>query len=84
MDLRAKRYASGKNIYSTLKGYIDKLADFNGASWGGRTVKSDNIKSKVLEVGIPKGVSKAQIQQMNRAVRYAKEQGVELNIRVVK
>lgn len=53
-------------------------------SWGGRMVKSESIKSKVLEVGIPKGASKAQIQQMNRAVRYAKEQGVELNIRVVK
>ena len=82
MDLRAKRYASEKNIYSTLKGYIDKLADFNRASWGERTVKSENIKSKILEVEIPKGASKAQIQQKNRAVRYAKEQGVELNIRV--
>lgn len=34
MDLRAKSYAGGKNIYSTLKGYIDKLADFNGAFMG--------------------------------------------------
>jgi len=37
-----------------------------------------------LEVGIPKGATKSQIEQMNRAVKYAKEQSVELNIRVVK
>ena len=47
-------------------------------------MKDAVIKSRVLEVGIPKGATKSQIEQMNRAVKYAKEQGVELNIRVVR
>jgi hypothetical protein len=55
LDLRAKRYASGKNIYSTLKGYIDKLADFNGASWGGRTVKRTILNQKFLKLEYRKG-----------------------------
>lgn len=83
MDLRAKSYAGGKNVYNTLKRYIDKLADFNGVPWGGRTINNVDIKSRVLEVGIPKGASKAQIQQMTRATKYADSKNVKLNIRVV-
>ena len=42
------------------------------------------LNQKFLKLEYRKGASKAQIQQMNRAVKYAKEQSVELNIRVVK
>ena len=36
------------------------------------------------EVGIPKGASEAQINQINKAVEYAKSLGIEMNVRVVK
>lgn len=53
-------------------------------NYGKFKFKGESIKSRVLEVGIPKVATKSQIEQMNRVVKYAKEQSVELNIRVVK
>ena len=53
-------------------------------NYGKFKFQNESINSRVLEVGIPKGATKSQREQMNRAVKYAKEQGVELNIRVVK
>ena len=60
------------------------MAGFSGRKWGGQTVKGSDIKSRVLEVGIPRGATKAQIQQINKAIEYAAEQGVKLNVRAVR
>lgn len=60
------------------------MAGFNGRTWGGQTVKGSDITSRVLEVGIPRGATNAQIQQINNAVKYATEQGVKLNLRTVR
>ncbi|MFK8298993.1 hypothetical protein ACI76O_11770 [Capnocytophaga cynodegmi] len=84
VDLTAKSYLKGKAVFNTLKGYIDKLANFKGATWGKDIVEERFIKSKILEIGIPRGVTSEQIKQINQAIQYGKSQGIQVNIRVVK
>ena len=56
----------------------------NKQDWGNINLKGTDIRTKVLEVGIPKGATKTQIEQINKAVEYAHGKGVQLNVRVVK
>ena len=84
MDLSAKSYQSGNAVYNTLKKYVDTLAKFKGKSWGGDVVRASDIKSKVLELGIPKGATAAQLSQLKNIAAYAKQQGIKFNYRVVK
>jgi len=69
MDLSMKSYTqnAGKGIYSTSKTYIDDLARFEGAARGGANF-INRIKSKVTELGIPKGATQHQVMQLNRAI----------------
>ena len=84
MNIFAKSLAKDGAVEKQLVKYVDKLADFKGASWGGQTVEGAEITKRVLEVGIPKGASEKVIQQIAKATEYAKTQGVELNVRVVR
>ena len=82
IDLSTKSYLKGNGVYYTLKSYIDKLANFKGVNWGGINTQGA-IKSRVLEVGIPKGATAKQIEQINKAVQYGNSNGVKVNVRVV-
>jgi len=84
LDFNMSTYAkNSKAIYNTLKGYIDKLAEFKGANVGGvNTI--DQIEKKILNVGIPKGANKEQVSMFNQAVEYAKSLNIELQLNVVK
>lgn len=84
LDLGAKSYLKGNTVYNTLKGYVNKLATFEGAAWGGDIVRGSDIKKRILEVGIPRYATTAQVKQINQAVKYAAEKGITLNVRVVK
>ncbi len=85
INLTAKTYFKDKNIvYRTLKKYIDQLDKFSGTRWGKFTVDESEIHSKVLEVGIPKGATKAQIEQINRAISYGESKHIKVNVRTVK
>jgi hypothetical protein len=76
LDVFADSYKKNGKIFSILKKYIKELDAFEGAEWGGDFV--DNISSKVLELGIPKGATKMQIKQINKAVKYADELGIKM------
>jgi hypothetical protein len=84
MDVFAKSYKNGNRIYGQLKKYVDDLHAFKGRQWRGEVVKGSDIKSKVLEVGIPKGATETQIGQINKAINYAKDLGIKMNVRSVK
>lgn len=83
IDLRASSYKTGNKVFSQLKRYIDALYAFNGKSWGLDIVKKNEIRKKVLEVGIPRGASETQISQLHKAVIYAKSKQIQVNIRIV-
>jgi YD repeat-containing protein len=81
LDLDAKSYQDVGKLTSKLEGYVDKLADFKGATSGRREVKAEQIKSKVLELAIEKGKgSKEQLAAIEAAKKYAKKKGVELRV----
>ena len=84
LDFNMVSYAkNAKSIYNTLKGYIDKLAEFKGANFGGvNTV--DQIEKKILNVGVPKGANEEQIKMLQQAVEYGKSLNIEVQIKAVK
>ncbi len=45
--------------------------------------KSGLIEEKVLKVAIPKGASKEQVKQIKKAVEYAKEKGIKVDVKKV-
>ena len=84
IDVKAKTYQVNNALFRTLKKYVNDLSAFKPRDWGNINLKGTDIRTKVLEVGIPKGATKTQIEQINKAVEYAHGKGVQLNVRVVK
>jgi hypothetical protein len=55
-----------------------------GARWGTDDIAEESIKKKVLDVGMPSGASKSQVDQIQKAIEYGKDKGIEVQINVVK
>jgi hypothetical protein len=83
LEVTAKSYLKGNAVFNKLAGYVDDLAGFSGQRWAGEVVEETAIKSRVLEIGIPRGATSAQVGQINSAVEYAASKGVQLKVRVV-
>ncbi len=84
LNLKAVTYSKPNAVYNTLKGYINKLHNFQGATKGGIEVTKDAIKTKVLNVGIPRGATKSQVEQIYKAQEYAKRFKIMLEINVIR
>ncbi len=89
LDIYAKKYLKdgvlkSGSIQKQLTKYVDDLSKFKDTSWGGQEVLAKDITKKVLEVGIPRGASKAVQKEINAVIKYAEKKGVEMNVRVVK
>jgi RHS repeat-associated protein len=81
MDLMSKTYQNTARLTSTLTGYIDKLAQFNGARLGGVRVEGGAITQRVLEVAVQAGAATpAQTAALQQAAAYAKEHDVVLKV----
>jgi hypothetical protein len=82
IDLTAPSYTDRPSkIYSTLKGYIDKLVAFDGKEMGGTEILAHEIQSRVLQVAIPPGSALAdQATQLNRARDYAAKNGIVFDV----
>jgi RHS repeat-associated protein len=79
LDLRAATYLNPAKLESTLSGYVDKVANFNGATLKGVTVSAGEISGRVLEVAIPKGTATAAQQAaMARVATTAAQLGVKV------
>lgn len=78
IDVSLKSY-EGRLLLYKLKGYVDKLVRFRGATWGGRTVRG-NVK-KELEIVIPRGkATKAQQKMLEEVVEYGKMNHIPVRI----
>jgi filamentous hemagglutinin len=80
----AARLVEPKQIYYSLKRNVDKAAGFKEHTLSRTTVLSENIKVRNLEVAIPSGTGRPQLQQVEKAIKYGETQGVKVNITVVK
>jgi RHS repeat-associated protein len=85
LDLFSKTYQNAGRLTSTLNGFVDKLAQFNGARLGNANVPGAAITQRVLEVIVQKGAANpAQMAAIRKAAVYAKEHDVTLKVIMVK
>ena len=84
MDLTSPYYSSEKRVTSTIKGEIDKMADFEGAdvmiNKKRYTIRADQITDRVLKIVIPGNsddTARARVEAMSE---YAGSRGVRLDI----
>jgi hypothetical protein len=82
IDLNAKTYQNMGQLGGKLRKYVDDLADFKGTTYKrvdyfpGR-----NFDDRVLELAIPsRGVTAAQRQALEQAIRYGASRGVDVRI----
>lgn len=80
----AAKVASPSQVYSSLKGNVDAVANFSGASLSGVEVKATDITARELNVAIPANTTSAQWTEINRAIQYGQSKGVTVKITVVK
>jgi len=64
IDLTAKTYQDTEKLAGTLEKYVDKVSNFNGATYGNQTVKGSDIAARELQVAIPKGSMSAAQQKV--------------------
>jgi RHS repeat-associated protein len=86
LDLTASSYQKGNSVLNTLKGYINTLDKFEGATWAGTTVeKGADYTSKALELAVQTGKgSESQWNQINQAVQYALDKNINVTIKFIK
>jgi hypothetical protein len=78
VDLLMPTYKNMANLASKLRGYVDKVAGFQGDRLSGVTIRADDITSRVLEVGIPPGASAEQMQVLEEVAKYAQTKGATM------
>ena len=81
IDLSGVSYQTLSRLRSRLTGYVDEVADFNGASLSGVTVDPADITSRELLVGIQTGAaSTVQREVLDEVVQDAAIRGVTVRI----
>ncbi|QKJ09026.1 DUF637 domain-containing protein [Yersinia bercovieri ATCC 43970] len=80
----AARVANPGQIYSSLKGNIDKVAKFETHGLSDEILKSSMITNREIQLAIPARTNKTQWMEINRAIEYGKNQGVNITVTQVK
>lgn len=84
VNLASKTYQNPARLESLVKRYVDKMAAFEGAVRPRYTVLPEDIKERVLHIGVPRNASSEQDAVFTSMVEYASRQGVELKVEVVR
>jgi len=86
MDLTAPSYKEGNKVFNTLKGYIDKLANFSQTTYKGIPfAEGTDFTSKAIELAIEPGKgSTAQWEQLGKAIEYAKQNNITFTLKFIK
>lgn len=62
--------------------YVDSVAEFDGATWDGTEVLSDDIGSRNLDLIVrPDSLSDSQNAALDRAIKRAEAKGVTVNVK---
>ena len=84
LDLRATTYQNPATLRRTIKGYIDKVAKFEGDKLLDDVVYKHQIKGRALELAIPKTATQAQREILKEMEDYAATQQVKMHIIIIK
>lgn len=80
-DLNASTYQSPSRLSGKLRGYVDKVAGFNGANHAGTRIDANQITSRQLDIAIPKGAKTAdQAATLSQVIAYGQSKGVTVNM----
>jgi filamentous hemagglutinin len=82
--LTPAKLANPSQIYSTLRGNIDSVADFEFARLSTTEIRAENILQRVLTVAVPSGTTPAQWDQIAKAIQYGQSRGVVVKITQIK
>ncbi|MGQ9601033.1 MAG: endonuclease toxin domain-containing protein, partial [Anaerolineae bacterium] len=83
IDLTATSYQNISVLTNKVMGYVNTLANWQGARWGGVTVQASQIVGRELLLAIPPGATEAQMTTLLQLQQWATTVGVTLNIVVV-
>ncbi|MFZ1709933.1 MAG: RHS repeat-associated core domain-containing protein, partial [Anaerolineae bacterium] len=84
IDLGAKSYQNMGTLTSTVKGYVNELANWQGVrSWGNFGVGPNDITLRELLLAIPTGATEAQMAALRALQQWANTVGVNVNITVI-
>ena len=83
IDLGAKSYQNIGQLTGTVKGYVSKLANWQGVRWGNVQIESGQITARELLLTIPQGATQAQLAALQQLQQWASTVGVTVNITVV-
>ena len=74
------RLSKPEQLYSTMKGYIDKTANFKSYELSGVPLRADMIKQREIHLAIPAQTNKEQRLQLQRVVEYGKNRNITVKI----
>ena len=80
MHLWAKSYQDPAKVLSQGKKYVDQLANFSGARMKRNEITEEQIRERVLRLGVPPGATEAQKSALRRLIGYGKENGVKVEV----
>lgn len=84
LDTRALTYADRPSrIFGRLRDYIDRIETFDGSEMTGFQIEAGLIARRRLELAVPFDTTPEQVVQIHRAIDYASERGIEVNVRFV-
>ena len=81
IDLNTPGYQNVRRLRQTLDKYTRQLAEFDGNEWAGDKIESKNIRSRRLDLIVPRfSGTGSQWEIIRRAIERAKIDGVNLRI----
>lgn len=84
LDTLAPTYADRPSrIFARLRDYIDRIERFDQGSSGSFRIRPGQIERRRLELAEPVETTPQQAMQIQRAIDYAAERGIEVNVRFV-
>jgi len=84
LDLGAKSYQNLTTLTRTVEGYVNKLANWQGANWGGARIDPQIIRGRELQLAIPPNASQAQMAALQQLQTWSQSVGITITITIVK
>ena len=78
------RLMKPRQLYSTLKKYIDDTVLFEKDPSSSYPLTQDRIKSRKLELALPAAISNSQMEEIAGIIAYAKQHGVKVILTFVR
>ncbi|MEX5729802.1 hypothetical protein Ga0609869_003155 [Rhodovulum iodosum] len=84
LDTRAPTYVDRPSrIFGRLRDYIDRIELFEDGQRRNFTIQPGQIEPRRLELAVPFNTTPEQVIQIQRAIDYATDRGIEVNVRFV-